>query len=201
MIRQIPSLLVASRFLIAFYLLWDSRHKKISGLFLFLFCFAFFSDFLDGFLCRTFGGGSTTLTLWDGYADSVLYLSTFLSFCRCRPELLKRYQIPLLWLLFLQLFSWGFSLAKFGKITSYHTYGVKVWGPLILLALLESFVTRKGIFILGMVVAGSLCLFEDIAITVVMPYWKCCIQDFQTAVELKNKYTGTAAPRSLPIRR
>ena len=126
--------------------------------------------------------------MWDGYADSLLYLSSFLYLCRIHPELIRKYRVPLLFLLVLQIVSWGFSLIKFGKITSYHTYAVKFWGVLILISLVESFVTKKGIFLLAMVIVGSLCLFEDIAITAVMPYWKCSIKDIQTAVALKNKH-------------
>jgi len=188
MIKILPFLLVASRFVIAPLLLWNARKKSISGWFVPLLVFAFLSDFLDGYFCRNFGGGSRNLTFLDGIGDSLLYLSAFLCLCWVRPEIIKKYQFPLMILLSLQVFSWSFSLVKFGKLTSYHTYAVKFWGVLLLVALVESFLFHKGRFIIAMVLVGSLCLFEDITITSVMPYWKYSIKGIGTALQLARQH-------------
>lgn len=187
-IKQIPTLITLIRFPAAVGLMWDAKDGTASALFLPLFIIAGLSDALDGFLARKLKATSVSGALIDGYADIALYTACLISACLIYPDILKQYALELIGLIFIQLVSWGFSLIKFGKMTSYHTYSAKIWGIMAVLSFLVVFGFNSGIIFPFMILAGFICNTEEILMTNIMPYWKAGILNYQMAKALRDEF-------------
>ena len=187
-LTHVPLALILTRFLIAFSLIFDAQDGHLSFFFLPLFVFAVFSDYLDGFICRKINLSSVQLSALDGYADAALYLSVCFSIWLVYPDILNKYFMFISGLLLLQIVSWLFSLVKFWRITSYHTYTAKLWGVALCLSVVEALTMRSGMFIPIMALIGVGCITEDMIITSVMPYWKTGVINIQTARRLRDAH-------------
>ena len=187
-IKHIPNVVTITRFFIAAFLILDAKNGYLSKYFLPLFFFACFSDFLDGFLARKLKATTTRGCILDGYADLALYLSAFLAAYWIYPEAINKYIWGLAILLLIQLISWGFSLIKFGRMTSYHTHGSKIWGITLFASLAILFTYGSARLFPLMILTGIIANIEEIIITSLMPYWRGGISNFNTAIRLRNEY-------------
>ena len=187
-IRQIPNALTISRFFIAAFLVLDAKNGYASKYFLPLFIFAGFSDFLDGFIARKMKATTSHGCVLDGYADIALSVGAFLSAYWLYPAIIKKYIWGVVILLFLQIASWVFSIIKFSRMTSYHTYSAKIWGIAIFISLGIVFAFSNGSLLLLMLLVGILSNIDEIVITAVMPYWRGEISNFNMALRLRNEY-------------
>lgn len=187
-LARTPLLLILMRFLIAAVLLMDAVDRQLSPAFVALFVFAVFSDYLDGYICRKIKMSSVQLSALDGYADATLYLSVGFCLWLVYPDVVDKYQGLLSLLLCFQVVSWLFSLIRFGRITSYHTYRAKIWGVMLCLAIVEVLVRGSGILTPLMALAGGICIAEDMVITTIMPYWKTGVLNIQTAYRLRQAH-------------
>lgn len=186
-LKQIPNALTISRFFIAAILVVDARNGHASKYFLPLFIFGGLSDFFDGFIARKMKATTAQGCVLDGYADIVLYIGAFLSACWLYPVVIKKYIPGVVILLSLQLFSWVFSIIKFSRMTSYHTYSAKIWGAALFISFGILFAFGSGFLFPSMLVIGILSNFEEIAITAIMPYWRSEISNFNIALRLRNE--------------
>ena len=191
---RVPLALILLRFSIACVLLADGLDGHLSAWFVPLFVVAVFSDYLDGFMCRLIKLSSVELSTLDGHADAGLYLSVCCSVWLAYPHMVSQHLIPIAGLLGLQTISWLFSLVKFGKITSYHTYTAKLWGALLFLAIVEALTIKSGIVIPFMAVIGAACIIEDMVITAIMPYWKTGVLNVQAALRLREAHRLASVP-------
>lgn len=190
-LKSIPNLITLIRFPAAVGLIWDAKDGTASALFLPLFIVAAASDGVDGFLARKLKATSVTGALIDGYADIALYTACLISACLIYPDILKQYALGLIGLIFIQLVSWGFSLIKFGKMTSYHTYSAKVWGIMAVLSFIVLFGFNSGIIFPFMILAGFICNTEEILMTNILPYWKAGVLHYQMAKALRDEFNKT----------
>ena len=187
-LARVPLLLILTRFLIAAVLIADAVDRRLSPAFVVLFVFAVFSDYLDGFICRKIKLSSVQLSALDGYADAMLYLSAGFCIWLVYPDVVEKYSGLLSALLLFQIASWLFSLVRFGRITSYHTYRAKLWGVTLCLAIVEVLVRGSGIWTPLMAFAGGICIAEDMVITTIMPYWKTGVLNIPTAYRLRQTH-------------
>ena len=192
-LARTPFWLILTRFLIAAVLMMDAMDRRLSPAFVALFVFAVFSDYLDGFICRKIKLSSVQLSVLDGYADAMLYLSAGFCIWLVYPDVVEKYRSLLLALLLFQIASWLFSLVRFGRITSYHTYRAKIWGITLCLTIVEILIRGSGIFTPLMALVGGICIAEDVVMTAMMPYWKTGVLNIQTALRLRQ--THKAATR------
>ncbi|MBF0595483.1 MAG: CDP-alcohol phosphatidyltransferase family protein [Candidatus Omnitrophica bacterium] len=185
-IRYIPVFLTGTRFPIAVILLLDAKNGHVSKFFLPLLMVAAFTDVLDGFVARKLNVATELGALLDGYADIALYVTCLVSAFWVYPVILHHYMVWIVGVLILQLISWGFSLVKFRKMTSYHTYTAKVWGVTIGLSVVFLFGFGSGALLPLMILAGFICNIEEIFITSIMPYWKAGILSYKVAEDLRR---------------
>ncbi len=176
------------RFPIAAGLVFDAIDGSASRLFLPLFMFAALSDVLDGFVARKMKITTVRGALLDGYADIALYSASLLSAYFIYPIIIKKYLLGWIVLLLIQIISWGFSLIKFGKMTSYHTYSAKAWGIIIVASFIILFSFESGILLPLTILAGLICNGEEIFITTIMPYWKAGILNYRVAISLRDEF-------------
>ncbi|MGE5279993.1 MAG: CDP-alcohol phosphatidyltransferase family protein [Deltaproteobacteria bacterium] len=185
---HIPNALTASRFVIAAWLILDALDGAASVVFVPLFLAAGVTDALDGMLARLLRATSLRGTLLDSYADIVLYGSAFVCAVLLYPDVIRSFAGWIVALFAFQFFSWGFSLVKFRRMTSYHTYSAKAWAALLFVSLAFLFALKSTAFLIPMFVIGILANTEESFITAVMPYWKAGITGLREARRLRDAY-------------
>ncbi|MFH1407104.1 MAG: CDP-alcohol phosphatidyltransferase family protein [Candidatus Omnitrophota bacterium] len=186
-IRQIPNILTTSRFIAAGLLVFDALDRRASVFFALVFIFAALTDFLDGFIARKLKLTSIRGSILDGYADIALYGAALVSICLLFPQIIRKNLSGVITLLTFQALSWGFSLVKFSRLTSYHTYLAKAWSVMLFVSLSYLFAFSKDSLLLPMFIVGGISITEDIAITAILPYWKTEITGFAMALRLRAR--------------
>ncbi len=192
LVKHIPNALTSSRFFIAAFLVADSFDGVMSRLFVPLFLFAGLSDVLDGLAARALKTESTRGCVLDGYADIAFYGGAAVCLWFLYPTVLKGHIFWLVGLLGLQFASWGFSLIKFKRMTSYHTYASKAWAIMLFVSLAFLFAFDSALLLVPMFVVGICSNIEEILITRTMPYWKGDITGLRMATRLRRAYTNPA---------
>jgi cardiolipin synthase len=122
---NLPNLLTGFRFIAAPVLLWLAWNGHGIA-FMGLLAVAFLTDMLDGMVARLTGQVTQFGATLDSWADVITYLTIALCCWWLWPEIVRR-----------ELFYVGLIIAscllpalagilKFGRFTSYHTWGVKI---------------------------------------------------------------------------
>lgn len=120
-----PNLLTGFRFIAAPGLLWLAWHGFAIG-FMMLLAIAFFTDFLDGLVARLTHQVSEFGATLDSWADVINYLTIAVCCWWLWPEVVARELLFVLLIVASCLLPAIAGLAKFGRFTSYHTWGVKL---------------------------------------------------------------------------
>ncbi|MGZ5017204.1 MAG: CDP-alcohol phosphatidyltransferase family protein [Methylobacter sp.] len=164
---NLPNLLTGFRFIAAPVLLWLAWNGH--GItFMGLLAIAFLTDMLDGMVARLTGQVTQFGATLDSWADVITYLTIALCCWWLWPEIVHR-----------ELFYVGLIIAscllpalagilKFGRFTSYHTWGVKI-------AAASMGLTLYILFLYGLVwpfrIAAVICILaaiEEIIITLLL---------------------------------
>lgn len=171
--KYLPNMLTVSRIVIAVLLVVDARDGNASGYFFPLFLYAGLTDFLDGVVARRLKAESSLGCLLDGYADVVFYVSAFIClYWWLYPVQARQYGWGIAAVIVFQLASWGFSLAKFGRLTSYHSYSAKVWGICVFAAAAAVFGWGSFRLFPLMIAAGIISNIDEIIITARLRQWR-----------------------------
>jgi Phosphatidylserine synthase len=121
----LPNLLTGFRFIAAPALLWFAWHDQ--GLaFMTLLALAFLTDALDGFVARRLGQTSEFGATLDSWADVITYLTIAVGCWWLWPAIVTTELIYVLLIVASCLLPAIVGFSKFGRFTSYHTWGVKV---------------------------------------------------------------------------
>lgn len=101
------------------------------------FALLMFSDWIDGRLARWMNQRSDFGARFDSFADSFLYAVLFFGLACLRGDIM-RHEWPW-WIIAFSSYvlTTSFGLLKYGRIPSYHTYGAKISGWLILFGALS----------------------------------------------------------------
>lgn len=187
-VRHIPTALVILRVVIAVFLVLDALDGKTGAWFVAGFIIASLSDALDGMIARRFNVATTMGSMLDGYADVVLYGAVLWCIWLAHREVIKAFSAPLLVLAATQLISWLISLARYGRITSYHSYIAKAWAVAIFAAVVSLFAFNyPGIFFWLVIILGVISNIEDISITLIIPRWSHDVSSIPQALVLRKK--------------
>jgi phosphatidylglycerophosphate synthase len=165
---NLPNLLTGFRFVAAPVLLWLAWNEHGIA-FMGLLAIAFLTDMLDGMVARMTGQVTQFGATLDSWADVITYLTIALCCWWLWPEIVRR-----------ELFYVGLIIAscllpalagilKFGRFTSYHTWGVKI-------AAASMGLTLYILFLYGLAwpfrIAAVICILaaiEEIVITWLLP--------------------------------
>jgi phosphatidylglycerophosphate synthase len=188
MLKGIVFFIIIARLLTGAGIFYFARKHWLQKYFLVLFISGFFSDFLDGFLCRLSYGIPRVMGILDGWADTVLFLASFYYLTINYPNIMWRKRKAFCFLIILFLISNFYCFVKFGRPTSYHTYSAKLWGLTIFLFVIEVAVFQKGVIFPLVLIAGLLNSLEEISITYTLPYWKNNITSFRQAQAVARKF-------------
>lgn len=164
----LPNLLTGFRFVAAPVLLWLAWHNY-PYIFMGLLAVAFATDLLDGLVARLTGQVSQFGATLDSWADVTNYLTIALCCWWLWPDVVRR-----------ELFYVGLIIAscllpalagiiKFGRFTSYHTWGVKIAAASMGLTLYVLFLGGPPWPFRIAAIICILAAIEEILITLLLP--------------------------------
>ena len=163
-----PNLISFIRVLLAPVLLLLAFCQQ-SGWFMVLVLVSEFTDVLDGFLARRLNQITHLGSHLDSWGDFLIYLVLAISAWIMWPQIVRREVLYVLIVVLSFTLPVLVGLIKFGKLTSYHTWGVRV---AVVLAVFGYILLFMQWFDWLFRFAALLCLLaaaEQIAITLIMP--------------------------------
>lgn len=163
----LPNLLTGFRFIAAPVLLWLAWHQ-LAVSFMVLLAIAFITDVLDGMVARFTGQVSQFGATLDSWADVVTYLTIALCCWWLWPELVLRELLYVVLIIASCLLPALIGIWKFGRFTSYHTWGVKIAAAAMGLSLYLVFLDGPAWPFRTAAVICILAAFEEIAITLLL---------------------------------
>jgi cardiolipin synthase len=122
---SVPNLLTGFRFIAAPVLLWLAWNGHGFS-FMILLAVAFLTDVLDGYIARMTGQVTDFGAKLDSWADIVNYLTISVSCWWLWPDIVKRELLFVSFIIISFLLPPIAGFYKFGQLTSYHTWGVKL---------------------------------------------------------------------------
>jgi len=181
--KQLPNLLSGLRIALVPVLVWLawSQHPT---LFLFAFAFSLATDLADGFFARRLHAGSELGARLDSWGD----LATYAVFPLCAWWLFRAQVTDQLLFVVAALVAFAaptlVGLAKFRRITSYHTWLAKA----VAIAMGVGLILYLG-FDLPRVFQGAVLFLmvesiEEIAITAVLPQWRANVPSIFAALRI-----------------
>ena len=122
---NLPNMVSITRLLMAPVLLYLAIDQQ-AGLFIGVLIFTTFTDVLDGYLARRLNLVSKLGAQLDSWGDFFIYSTMAISAWLLWPDIIIQYQIYVLILIGSFTLPVLIGLIKFRKLTSYHTWSVKV---------------------------------------------------------------------------
>ena len=171
---NIPNTLSLFRIIAAPFLLLTGWFE-MPTLFFVLFGLMLLSDALDGIIARMLNQTSELGARLDSYGDIVTYLTTPLAVWWLWPDLVKEELYYIIAAIIIYVLPAFFSLYKFGKLASYHTWITKISavlmsaGVVVLLGFDNNLLFHTAIYFL------VIEMVENIAITFILPQQKANI--------------------------
>jgi len=165
--------------------------SKEIDLFKWLLAFSFITDAADGYLARRYKVISIAGSKLDSIADDVTIVVAMIGIIGFKPEFLK-HEIFLFILLFaLFILQTVLALSRYGKISSFHTYGAKIAAILQAIFLVLFFFSGKplyGLFYITIIVT-AIELVEEIIITLWLRRWETNVKGLYWIIKRKGKLT------------
>ena len=181
-----PNLVSSIRILIA-PLLFVFAFQGMEYWFLGALLFSGFTDVVDGFLARKFNMITPLGAHLDSWGDFTIYSTMAACAWILWPEITRRELLYYALILFSFLLPALVGLVKFGKLTGYHTWTVKV-------AVLSTFVGYVALYAdlasWPFIVASILCVIagtEEILITFILPEERTDVRSFRAAWHIKKR--------------
>ncbi|HTY19529.1 MAG TPA: CDP-alcohol phosphatidyltransferase family protein [Myxococcota bacterium] len=166
-----PNLLSGLRLALVPVLLYLAWHGRATPFLIALSC-SLLSDLFDGFLARRLGQATHLGTLLDSYGDLATYLTVPLCAWWLWPDLIRREAPYAAAIVAAYCFPIALGYLKYGRLTSYHTYGAKLSAVLVGGSALLLFAGGPPLpfrIATWVLVAAEL---EEIAITTILPEWR-----------------------------
>lgn len=153
-----------------------------------LLAISFFTDAIDGILARTLKVVSVTGARLDSIGDDLTVLAGILGVVVFKSEFLKEQLFSVVLLLSLFAIQTIFALLKYGKMTSFHTYGAKVAAVFQAIFLLSLFFLPNEPYVLFYltVILTALELTEEIIIVYRQPVWEADVKGLYWIIKKKG---------------
>ncbi len=159
------------------------------NLFKWLLLASFFTDFIDGFLARTFKVTSVAGTRLDSIGDDLTVLVALIGLFVLHIDFIKEQKWVLIFLLVLFLLQAGFAIYRYGKTTSFHTYVAKLAAfaqGVFLLLVYFSGAPNPVLFYLAAGITG-LELLEEIILVRLLPAWQTNVKGIYWALQANGR--------------
>jgi phosphatidylglycerophosphate synthase len=164
----LPNMLTGFRFLAAPVLLWLAW-KNHGIAFMILLAFSFLTDLLDGMAARLTGQVSQFGATLDSWADVITYLTITAGCWWLWPDVVRRELLYVVLIVASCLLPALAGFSKFGRFTSYHTWGVKIAAASMGISLYVMFLGGPAWPFQIAAVICILAAIEEIALTLLLP--------------------------------
>ena len=185
MLMNIPNSLSLFRIVAAPFLLLTGW-LQMPTLFFILFGLMLLSDVLDGIIARMLDQTSELGARLDSYGDILTYLSTPLAVWWLWPDVIKEELYYIIAAIIIYILPAIFTLIKFGKLASYHTWVTKISavlmsaGVVMLLGFEHNLLFHLAIYFL------VIEMVENIVITIILPKQKSDIHSIWHALKERS---------------
>jgi CDP-diacylglycerol--glycerol-3-phosphate 3-phosphatidyltransferase len=167
----IPNALSALRLVLApvlLYLAWTGQPTP----FLVVLVVSLLSDLCDGWFARRFNQATHLGTLLDSYGDFATYMTVPLCAWWLWPDLIRREAWYAAAVVAAYVFPIVLGYLKYGRLTSYHTYGAKLSAVVVGASALALFAGGPPLPFRIATWVLALAELEEIAITTILPEWR-----------------------------
>jgi phosphatidylglycerophosphate synthase len=150
---------------------------------------SFFTDAIDGTLARRFHVESRWGSMIDSIADDLTILMAVIAAFRFKPEFIENQILPILILVGLYLVQTGLAIARYGKITSFHTYAAKIAAVFQGLFLVLLFILPEPPIVLFyfLLITTVIDLVEEIILVIVLPNWQRNVKGLYWVLKKKQE--------------
>lgn len=150
---------------------------------------SFTTDFIDGFLARTFKVTSVMGTRLDSIGDDLTVLVAVIGMFVLHPDFIRQQKWVLIFLLFLFLLQAGYAIYRYGKTTNFHTYLAKIAAFSQGVFLLLAYFTGAPGSLLFYLAAGltALELVEETILVRLLPVWQANVKGIFWALKDKRQ--------------
>ncbi len=187
-LRRVPAALIALRIALAPALLACAVTGAIGWWFFAGLTLALLSDILDGALARRIGASTEGLRLWDGWADTLFYLSLSAGLWFHARAAVVQLLWPLSILVVLQVAMHAFAYLKYGRGPSYHGVTAKAWGLGLFLTFVIAFATPQVAGALWIaILLGYINALDEFAMTAILPRWHQDVLTIGSALALRRR--------------
>lgn len=158
------------------------------GIFKWLLVLSFFTDAIDGYLARRFRVASILGSKLDSIADDLTILAALAGMYVFKQEFLKQELVLILLPVALFLLQTVLALIRYGKATSFHTYGAKTAAIFQGIFILLLFFLPEPVYILFYiaVIVTILELLEEIILLFLIPKWQTDIKGLYWVLKEKS---------------
>jgi CDP-diacylglycerol--glycerol-3-phosphate 3-phosphatidyltransferase len=164
---NIPNTLSLFRIIAAPFLLLTGWFE-MPTLFFILFGLMLLSDALDGIIARMLDQTSELGARLDTYGDILTYLTTPLAVWWLWPDLLKEELYYIIAAIIIYILPAVFTLIKFGKLASYHTWITKISAVLMSVGVVILLVFDNNLLFHFAIYFLMIEMLENIAITIIL---------------------------------
>jgi cardiolipin synthase (CMP-forming) len=143
-------------------------------LFKWLLALSFFTDAIDGFLARRYGVASSFGAKLDSVADDFTIVAGVVGAIVFKPEFLQQEIVLVIVMLALLVIQTIYSISRYGKISSFHTYLAKLAAVLQGTFLILLFFLPEPVYFLFYIAAFVTIaeLVEEIILVFVLKKWQ-----------------------------
>jgi CDP-diacylglycerol--glycerol-3-phosphate 3-phosphatidyltransferase len=148
----------------------------------------FFTDLIDGYLARKFRVTSALGSLLDSVADDLTMIAAIIGVFVLKPEFVKVHLTIVIILFALLVLQNTLALAKYHKISSFHTYLAKTAAIFQGLFLIFLFLLPQPVYFLfyGAILITALDLIEEIILVFILPKWETNVKGLYWVMKRKN---------------
>ena len=133
---------------------------------------AFLTDYFDGIIARRLNVSTPALRLADSWVDTWLYFWVVLSIWALHSDSLKKFAVPIIILLALQISEWVYGYIKFGRMTGYHAWLAKTWGVGLFFAIISIMLFNYDGFVWWLaIILGWISSIENWLLTLTCSEW------------------------------
>ena len=180
-----PNIVSMIRLLMAPVLLYLA-YQQYPVIYMVAVLFTLFTDVLDGFLARRLNMITELGSHLDSWGDFVIYITLAISAWWLWPEIIKQELIAVLIIIFSFTMPVLIGLLKFHKLTSYHTWSVKL---AVFVTVVAYVIVFSGLLFWPLYLAAFVSVVaavEEILITFIMKHEHADVRSVWHAMKFKN---------------
>jgi CDP-diacylglycerol--glycerol-3-phosphate 3-phosphatidyltransferase len=185
--RRLPAALIALRLALGPVIIVAAARHTGGGWIGALLTAGFLSDVFDGIIARRLEIATERIRVADSMADAVFYGCAAIAVGLWHRAQVAPFAALLTLMLAVTLASAAADLARYRRISSYHTLAAKTWGITLFAAAISLLCFDQGKPVMQAVgIVGIYASLEGIAITLLLPEWRHDVPTLWHAMQLRK---------------